>query len=230
MAFSAQQTKRMQVAILIVAGVVVAVLAIAVFSGALVPASSSTTAQDGAAAQQDQGSASGTTSSEAHDMTHVDANYEGTVEQLQAQYDADPSNPSALLQLANGYFDWGAAALQVAETDEDNAHVVDLFNQAIARYDDYLADNPDSKSVEVDRAICIFYTGDTDRAIATLEDFVAADDSFGPAWANLGMFYENAGRTDDARGAYERAIEADADDAFGVRTYAQGRLDALDGE
>ena len=174
MAFSAQQTKRMQVAILIVAGVVVAVLAIAVFSGALVPASSSTTAQDGAAAQQDQGSASGTTSSEAHDMTHVDANYEGTVEQLQAQYDADPSNPSALLQLANGYFDWGAAALQVAETDEDNAHVVDLFNQAIARYDDYLADNPDSKSVEVDRAICIFYTGDTDRAIATLEDFVAA--------------------------------------------------------
>lgn len=242
MAFSAQQTKRMQVAILIVAGVVVAVLAIAVFSGALTPTSSGTAAsdaaasqgdastQDDAATQQAQGSQDGAATSEAHDMTHVDANYEGTVKQLQAQYDADPSNPSALLQLANGYFDWGAAARQVAETDEDDAHVVDLFNQAIARYDDYLADNPDSKSVEVDRAICIFYTGDTDRAIATLEDFVADDDSFGPAWANLGMFYENAGRTDDAKAAYERAIETDPDDAFGVRTYAQGRLDALNGK
>ena len=232
MAFSAQQTKRMQAAIVIVAGIVVAALAVAVFSGTLAPGAPASTVSDGASSGQTQAPAStgGETSSEAHDMTHVDANYEATVGQLQAQYDADPSNPSALLQLANGYFDWGAAALQVAATDEDDAHVVDLFNQAIARYDDYLADNPGSKSVEVDRAICIFYTGEVQRAIETLESFVAEDDGFGPAWANLGMFYENAGRTDDAKAAYERAIEADADDAYGVRTYSQGRLDALGGE
>ena len=108
-------------------------------------------------------------------------------------------------------------------------YLVDALNQAIARYDDYLEDNPGSKSVEVDRAICIFYTGDVDRAISTLEEFVAQDDTFGPAWANLGMFYESEERIDDARAAYEHAIETDPDDAYGVLTYAQQRLDALNG-
>ena len=44
------------------------------------------------------------------------------------------------------------------------------------------------------------------------------------------MFYENDGRTDKARQAYVTAIEAAGDaDAYGVRDYAQDRLDALNG-
>ena len=226
MAFSAQQTKRMQVVIVAAIAIVVAVIAFVVLSGAFAPRPAS----DADAAQTSTSSdATASGASDEHDMSHVDANYTSTIEQLQAQYDADPTNPSTLLQLANGYFDWGAAAQQVAATDEDSKHVVDLFNQAIARYDDSLEDNPGSKSVEVDRAICIFYTGDVDRAISTLEEFVAQDDTFGPAWANLGMFYESEERIDDARAAYEHAIETDPDDAYGVLTYAQQRLDALNG-
>lgn len=237
MAFNAQQVKRMRVAVLIAVGAIVVVIAVVVFSGAFAGSGTAggagasdtdttqpatDTAYDGAATSGDDA-----TTSDEHDMSHVDATYSATVEQLQAQFDADPSNPSALLQLANGYFDWGVAALDVVVGDEDQAHVTDLFNQAIARYDDYLEANPDSKSVQVDRAISIFYTGETDRAIEELEDFVAADDSFGPAWANLGMFYESAGRTDEARDAYERAIEADSSDAYGVKAYAEQRLEAL---
>ena len=203
MAFSAQQTKRMQVVIVAAIAIVVAVIAFVVLSGAFAPRPAS----DADAAQTSTSSdATASGASDEHDMSHVDANYTSTIEQLQAQYDADPTNPSTLLQLANGYFDWGAAAQQVAATDEDGKHVVDLFNQAIARYDDYLEDNPGSKSVEVDRAICIFYTGDVDRAISTLEEFVAQDDTFGPAWANLGMFYESEERIDDARAAPSRPI------------------------
>ena len=41
------------------------------------------------------------------------------------------------------------------------------------------------------------------------------------------MFYESEGRTDDAKAAYERAVDADENDAYGVKTYAQQRLDAL---
>lgn len=227
MAFNAQQAKRAQAVIVIAVLVIVAAIAAVVLSGALNPSAPqqaatsdtqtfSTAADDGSAATSDE-----------HDMSHVDANYTSTVEALQEQFDADPTNPSALLQLANGYFDWGVSAMSVAQTDEDSAHVTDLFNQAIARYDDYLEDNPGSKSVEVDRAICIFYTGETDRAIAELEELVARDDAFGPAWANLGMFYESEGRTDDAKAAYERAVDADENDAYGVKTYAQQRLDAL---
>lgn len=231
MAFDAQQTRRAQVIVLAAAAVIVVAIAAVVFSGALTPgaangtADSTSQAADGAADGSSQ--AAGQAVSSEHDMTHVDANYASVVEQLQAQYDSDPSNPSALLQLANGYFDWGVAARGVGATDEDDAHVVDLFNQAIARYDDYLEQNPDSKSVEVDRAISIFYAGDRDRAIAELESFTAADGSFGPAWANLGMFYETEGRTDEAIAAYERAIESDSSDAYGVKDYAQQHLDAL---
>lgn len=231
MAFDAQQTRRAQVIVLAAAAVIVVAIAAVVFSGALIPGAATGTADstsqtaDGATDGSSQ--AAGQAVSSEHDMTHVDANYASVVEQLQAQYDSDPSNPSALLQLANGYFDWGVAARGVGATDEDDAHVVDLFNQAIARYDDYLEQNPDSKSVEVDRAISIFYAGDRDRAIAELESFTAEDGSFGPAWANLGMFYETEGRTDEAIAAYERAIESDSSDAYGVKDYAQQHLDAL---
>lgn len=232
MAFDAQQTRRAQAIVLAAAAVIVVAIAAVVFSGALAPgaatgtADSTSQAADGTADGSSQAAGQAVTSGE-HDMTHVDANYASVVEQLQAQYDSDPSNPSALLQLANGYFDWGVAARDVVATDEDDTHVVDLFNQAIARYDDYLEQNPDSKSVEVDRAISIFYTGDRDRAIAELESFTAEDGSFGPAWANLGMFYETEGRTDEAIAAYERAIESDSSDAYGVKDYAQQHLDAL---
>ena len=41
------------------------------------------------------------------------------------------------------------------------------------------------------------------------------------------MFYESAGRTDDAKAAYQKAIDADPDDAYQVKTYAQQRLTAL---
>lgn len=231
MAFDAQQTRRAQVIVLAAAAVIVVAIAAVVFSGALTQgaangtADSTSQAADGAADGSSQAAEQAV--SNEHDMTHVDANYASVVEQLQAQYDSDPSNPSALLQLANGYFDWGVAARDVVATDEDDAHVVDLFNQAIARYDDYLEQNPDSKSVEVDRAISIFYAGDRDRAIAELESFTAEDGSFGPAWANLGMFYETEGRTDEAIAAYERAIESDSSDAYGVKDYAQQHLDAL---
>lgn len=231
MAFDAQQTRRAQVIVLAATAVIVVAIAAVVFSGALTPGAANGTADstsqvaDGAADGSSQ--AAGQAVSSEHDMTHVDANYASVIEQLQAQYDSDPSNPSALLQLANGYFDWGVAARGVGATDEDDAHVVDLFNRAIARYDDYLEQNPDSKSVEVDRAISIFYAGDRDRAIAELESFTAADGSFGPAWANLGMFYETEGRTDEAIAAYERAIESDSSDAYGVKDYAQQHLDAL---
>ena len=64
--------------------------------------------------------------------------------------------------------------------------------------------------------------------VETLEGFVTEVDDFGPAWANLGMFYESENRADDARAAYEKAIAADSDNSYGVKHYAQARLVTLD--
>lgn len=82
--------------------------------------------------------------------------------------------------------------------------------------------------MEVDRAICVFYSGDHEGAIADLEDLTAREGDFAPAWANLGMFYESHGDAAKAKKAYRTAIDAaEKDDTYGVKDYAQQRLDAL---
>lgn len=227
MAFSDQQAGRARAIMLIVALIVVAALAVAVVSGVFSPA-----AQSGDQSGQEQAtSADGSeTSTDGSAMESIDAQYGTAAQQLASQYEADPTNPSTLLNLANGYFDWGVAAMNHAASDEDSAHARELLARAVEYYDTYLADNPGAKSATVDRAICVFYAGDTDQAIEALEALISDDPSFAPAWANLGMFYESQGSTEKAADAYRRAIEASAeDDAYNVGSYAQERLDALEG-
>lgn len=228
MAFNAQQAGRTRIIVVVVAAVAVLAIVIAIlFAATPLMVSSSQTSGDA----QTAGTAATTdTSSDAQaSMDTIDAQYGTTVKTLNDQYEADPSNPSSLLNLANSYFDWGVAAINHASSDEDQQHAREIFTQAIEHYDMYLEANPTSKSVVVDRAICIFYAGDTERAISELEGLVAEDASFAPAWANLGMFYESEGRTDDAKQAYETAIDAAGDDdAYNVKDYAEQRLSALD--
>lgn len=221
MAFSREQVKRARTALIVaVLALVAIVAAVAALSAPGRPAA------DGA---QPAGS-SEPAAPAASSMEDVDAGYGPAVAHLQAAYDADRSDEDALLALANGYFDWGAAAMAARAADGDDAHVAHLFQHAVAFYTEYLEACPDAPFAVVDRAIAIFYQGDGERAIAELEAFTAKEASFAPAWANLGMFYEGADRAGDARVAYERAIEADAQDTYHVRTYAQQRLDALDAD
>ena len=254
MAFNTQQTKRTQVVVVVTAMVLVVILAVVVLSGAFTPKAASAPTTDAGSSQQtataaqaqeqqeqqsaatdSESSASDETSATVTDangntlstMDDVNATY-GTAERnLQATYDADSNNPVALLNLANGYFDWGDAAQSVAKTDDERQHARDLFAKAIELYDQYLQDNPNSNSVIVDRAIAIFYTGDHKKAIAALEEFTASNDSFAQAWANLGMFYETDGQTDKATSAYQKAIDTATDS--NVKAYAQEHLNALDG-
>ena len=223
MAFSNQQLGRVRAAVVLAALVcVAAVAAFLVLSGGSAPVTGSS--ESDASTQTAQGAQA----DQADAVESIDAQYGTAAQSLRAQYEADPSNPSALLNLANGYFDWGVALRNHAADDDTAARARDLLAQAVDYYDTYLADNPGAKSATVDRAICVFYTGDTEGAIAALEALVAEDPSFAPAWANLGMFYESADRTDDARDAYQKAIDAAGDDdAYNVKSYAQERLDAL---
>ncbi len=224
MAFDTRQASRVRAAIVIVVLVAVAALAVAVVTGAF----SSAPASDGSDQEASSTSASGAQDGSA--MDQIDAQYGTAAQSLLTQYDADPSNPSALLNLANGYFDWGVAALNHAGGDADEAHARELLSDAIGYYDTYLDENPGAKSATVDRAICLFYTGDADRAVAELQDLVSEDPTFAPAWANLGMFYESQGSTEKAADAYQKAIDATADeDPYGVRSYAEERLSAIGG-
>ena len=224
MAFDSQQAGRARVAVVVIVLVAVAALAVAVVSGAFVPSA----ADDAPAAEADAIVAADADDGSA--MDSIDAQYGTAAQSLLTQYEADPSNPSALLNLANGYFDWGVAALNHAAGDADEAHARELLVDAIGYYDTYLDESPGAKSATVDRAICLFYTGETDRATSELQDLVSEDPSFAPAWANLGMFFESQGSTDKAADAYQKAIDATADeDPYGVRAYAEERLAAIGG-
>ena len=247
MAFDTQQTKRTQAVIVVVALVLVIILAAVVLSGAFTPKASTAPAADAGSSQQaatqaepqqsaestdaGAGTASGTTTdtngNTLSTMDEVNATYGTAEHNLQATYDADSNNPVALLNLANGYFDWGDAAQSVAKTDDERQHARDLFTKAIELYDQYLEGNPNSNSVIVDRAIAIFYAGDHKKAISELEQFTTENDSFAQAWANLGMFYETDGQADKAKSAYQKAVDTATDS--NVKTYAQEHLNALNG-
>ena len=80
----------------------------------------------------------------------------------------------------------------------------------------------------MDRALCQYYEEEASEATAALEQLTQDMPDYGPAWANLGMLYESAGNFDQAREAYQKAQEADADDEYGAKTYATQRISAMD--
>ena len=229
MAFDQKQARTARAAIVLAGIAIVAVAALVAVVGFGVGAPA---AGDAASSPEDTvdmvADAAAASEADSHTVDDIDAEYGTATSTLISQYEADPSNPSALVNLANGYFDWGVAVMNHAADAADDAHAAELFQDAIGYYDKYLEGNPGARSAAVDRAICVFYAGDTQAAIADLEELTAEDASFAPAWANLGMFYEAAGSTDQAADAYRRAIDAAGeDDAYSVVDYAQGRLEAL---
>lgn len=231
MAFSSKQAGRMRVAVAVAGALcVIAIVSIVALLGLFGAAPASTDTGAAAASGTQTGDDAVDASDDAVTMDEIDAQYGTAASKLRTQYESDTSNPTALLNLANGYFDWGVAALNHAQTDDETDHARTLLNDAVGYYDSYLEGNPGAKAALVDRAICIFYAGDHAKAIAQLEDLTKnLDAGFAPAWANLGMFYETDGRTDEARQAYQAALDAAGDDdAYNVKDYAQSRLDALD--
>lgn len=152
-------------------------------------------------------------------------NYE-KVEPLEERLKEEPENLAVLLNLGNAYMNWGYSAKYSGTTDEEQDYAKGLLQKAISYYDDYLKLN-DSNAVKVDRALCQYYMGDTDKAIESLEKIAKDNPDFPLAWANLGMLYEQQGDSEKASDAYRKAIESDKDDEYGAKSYANSRLISL---
>lgn len=160
------------------------------------------------------------------DLQSAAQSYAGTVAKLEAKLDDDPNNLATLINLANDYMNWGYSSLQSSSTDEDTSYSNGLLQKAIDYFDRYLELN-DSNTAKVDRALCQYYRGDTSTATAALEQITQDAPDFGPGWANLGMVYEQAGDTDKAIEAYQKAVDADANNEYGAKSFANQRLVAL---
>lgn len=218
--------------------VVVAVLAVLMVLSVLLPSLSSVLAGAGAGGGQSQSSgdaaqqgAGEAADGEAQGMDAVDAEYGAVVEELQGRLDSasdDAGRLAPLLNLGNSYMEWASAASAYAVDEDTQAHVRDLYGRAREAYEEYLTLN-DSSDVRTRAALCQYYAGDAEGAVAALEEFTAteAGAAYGPAWAYLGMMYQATGDAEAAKRAYTEATRADADDSYGAKTYATEQLAAM---
>lgn len=149
--------------------------------------------------------------------------YAPKVSTLESKLESEPNNLAALLNVAQDYMSWGYQAVSQSSSDEETSYANGLLDKAIGYYDRYLALN-DSNSAKVDRALCQYYEGDTTDALAALEQITTDSPDFAPAWANLGMLYERSGDTDKAKDAYQKASDADPNNEYGAKSFADQRL------
>lgn len=199
--------------------IIIVLFAVVLVIGICMPFFSSCSMAPSSSSQDTQGSTS--SSSEAQTTAQVDETYGDLISTLESRLEADPGDLSTLASLGNNYMDWGQALQQASDASENEEHISETFAKAVDYYDQYLEEDPDSNAVRVDRACCMYYAGQEDEAIAALEDFTAENDSFAPAWANLGIFLYLQDDLDAAKDAFNQAIEADPEDAYNVSTICQ---------
>lgn len=163
-----------------------------------------------------------------YNVDYIDSQYTDYVADLESQLEEDPENTETLLAVARACSTWGSYVQMLAANDEEAAHGDELLRRSIGYYDRYLElDN--ASDARAERAMCEYYLGDTETAVADLEALTTDDPEYATGWYDLGLLYEAQGLTDDAVAAYQRAAELDPDDEQGVGASAQSRVDELTG-
>ncbi len=76
------------------------------------------------------------------------------------------------------------------------------------------ADRHSDAKAEVDFGITVARHGLWKEATYRWEKAVELDKGYAAAWNNLGIGYEQLGRFDDARKAYEKALELEPDNTY----------------
>ncbi len=152
--------------------------------------------------------------------------YEKSNAKFLKRLEDDPNDLAALLNLAQNYMDWGYSAVHSSSTDEETSYSQALLNKAMEYYDRYLKLH-DSDAAKVQRVLCQYYAGKTDEAVAALKAITEEKPDYPLAWANLGMLYEQQYDYDEALEAYGKAKETDPDDDYGVKNYAEQRINAI---
>lgn len=157
--------------------------------------------------------------------------YQPQVDQAKQAVDANPDDKAAELKLAQASYEWGMYAQAYAGNDDEVDEANNLFTEASNAYGRYLdlegsLDSDEAKDAAVDRALCQYYAGDTDKCIEQLKT-LADETNYASAWANLGMMYENQGNTQEAMTAFQKCIEADPDNKAGLKSYSESQLSSL---
>ena len=184
----------------------------------------------GALASVFQGQQSQTAEQSQEDVTieSLDEDYQPVISDLEAKVAENAEDTASLLALGRYYFSWGASVAQLAQIDSETSHANELLGKAVEYYDKYL-ELEDSNEVRVDRALCLYYQEDVSGAVSALEELTQGGGAdYAPAWSTLGSLYATRGDYDDAKAAYQRAIELDPDDEQGVKSSAESALESIE--
>jgi tetratricopeptide (TPR) repeat protein len=155
----------------------------------------------------------------------ADDEYQAEVDNIQTLIDADSSEPTNYLNMADTYYNW---ATDVLDGNIDSSHSSDeLFQEALSNYSTYLQTENDTDAV-INMAFCYYYLGDLDSAQGALVAQTEKDPNNAVLWAKLGQVYQNNGDTENAKTAYNKAISLDEDDSQGAKSFAEQQLSTLD--
>jgi Flp pilus assembly protein TadD len=77
-----------------------------------------------------------------------------------------------------------------------------------------LADQRSDAKAQVDFGIRVAQKNLWKEAVFRFEKAIEIDKTYGGAWNNLGIAYEQLGRFDEARKAYEKALELEPNNTF----------------
>lgn len=81
------------------------------------------------------------------------------------------------------------------------------YQEAMEAYRIVLSMKPESRSLQMMVANLALRAGQSNEAIQRYQTVLSQDSTFTDAWINLGVVYATSGRTDQARAAWERALE-----------------------
>ena len=159
----------------------------------------------------------------------IAASYQPTILSYEEGLQSGEASATLYVNLGNAYFDWAlevqsAASQGLVPTGADTS----LWLTAVTYYEQAVAAGETTPQVLTDMAVAQFYSGDTDGAIASVEQALADSPDFLLAYYNAGIFYAAAGRTGDAVVAFERYIELDPGDSPERTQYVQDQLAELE--
>ena len=159
----------------------------------------------------------------------VDEQFAPQAETLEKRLASNPDNYELLSQLGDLYLSWGYYTSMFATVDAETVTANQRLEQAVTYFDQALQIE-DSAELRTSRGVAKYYEGDSSAATTMLEETVEAYPEYAPAWANLGLFYESRGRTDEALNAYNTAIECDPEDELNAKSFAEERIAAINAQ
>jgi cytochrome c-type biogenesis protein CcmH/NrfG len=121
------------------------------------------------------------------------------LQQLEAEMQAHPNDAEMVLRYANAL------------------HDAQMFPQAIATYNNYLALNSNNPDALVDLGICYFETNDAAAAIMQMKKAIALQSNHQKAHFNIGIISLNTGDAETAKEYFQKAAQLDAHSETGKR-------------